>query len=111
MRPAGPRSVSRPPCPSSAAIAFVANYLGLDSARVIGFHTLVAGASDRLGLLLDALRRSLQVAEIVGVRALIAPAEDNAAASFYRHFGFARSSTDPRHMFLLVEDIRAARGD
>jgi GNAT superfamily N-acetyltransferase len=59
------------------------------------------------GLLLDALRRTLQVADIVGVRALIAHAKDDAAAAFYRHFGFAPSSTDPRHLFLLVKDIRA----
>jgi len=62
------------------------------------------------GLLRDALGRTLQVAEIAGVRALAVHAKNDAAASFYRHFGFAGSPTDPRHLFLLVKDIGAAVG-
>jgi hypothetical protein len=46
----------------------------------------------------------------VGVRALAVHAKDDAAASFYRHFGFRPSSTDPRHMFMLIKDIRAMSG-
>ncbi len=60
------------------------------------------------GLLRDALDRTLQVADIAGVRALAVHAKDDAAASFYRHFGFVESPTDPRHLFLLIKDIRAA---
>lgn len=59
-------------------------------------------------LLRDALGRTLQVADIAGVRALAVHAKDDAAASFYRHFGFVESPTDPRHLFLLIKDIRAA---
>ena len=60
------------------------------------------------GLLLDALGRTLQAADIVGVRALAVHAKDDAAASFYRHFGFMPSPVDKRHLFLLIKDIRAA---
>ena len=60
------------------------------------------------GLLLDALGRTLQAADIVGARALAVHAKDDSAASFYRHFGFMPSPTDKRHLFLLIKDIRAA---
>ena len=59
-------------------------------------------------LLLDALQRTLQVADIVGVRALAVHAKDEGAAAFYRHFGFAPSFTDTRHSFMLIKDIRLA---
>jgi GNAT superfamily N-acetyltransferase len=60
------------------------------------------------GLLLDALGRTLQAADIVGARALAVHAKDDSAASFYRHFGFMPSPTDTKHLFLLIKDIRAA---
>jgi len=62
------------------------------------------------GLLRDALRRTLQVADIAGVRALAVHAKDDAGGSFYRHFGFVASPTDDRHLFLLMKDIVAAAG-
>jgi GNAT superfamily N-acetyltransferase len=60
------------------------------------------------GLLLDAFGRCLQAADIIGARALAVHAKDDRAAAFYRHFGFVASSTDIRHLFLLIKDIRAA---
>ena len=62
------------------------------------------------GLLLDALRRTLQVADIVGVRALDVHAKYDAAAAFYRRFGFVPSPTDERHLSMLMKDIVAASG-
>lgn len=62
------------------------------------------------GLLLDALGRTLQVADIAGVRALAVHAKDERAVAFYGHFGFVPSPTDPRHLFLLIKDIRAMAG-
>jgi GNAT superfamily N-acetyltransferase len=62
------------------------------------------------GLLRDALGRTLQVADIAGVRALAVHAKDDGAAAFYPHFGFVESPTDPRHLFLLIKDIQAAAG-
>jgi GNAT superfamily N-acetyltransferase len=62
------------------------------------------------GLLLDALGRTLQVADVIGVRALAVHAKDDGAAAFYRHFGFTPSPTDARHLFMIVKDIRLAAG-
>ena len=62
------------------------------------------------GLLLDALMRTLQAADIGGIRALAVHAKDEAAASFYRHFGFVPSPTDARHLFMLIKDIRGMAG-
>jgi GNAT superfamily N-acetyltransferase len=62
------------------------------------------------GLLLDALGRTLQVADVVGVRALAVHAKDDQAISFYRYFGFTPSRTDPRHLFMIIKDILLAAG-
>jgi GNAT superfamily N-acetyltransferase len=62
------------------------------------------------GLLKDAMRRTVQVAEIVGIRALAAHAKDDAARAFYEHFGFVASPTDPLHVFLLTKDLRRVVG-
>jgi len=58
------------------------------------------------GLLRNAMQRTLQVAEIAGMRALIVHAKDDAAKAFYEHFDFMASATDPYHLFLLLKDIR-----
>ena len=63
------------------------------------------------GLLLDALGRSLQVADIIGVRSLAVHAKDDAAAAFNRNFGFVPSPTDKRHLLVLIKDIRAVARD
>lgn len=63
------------------------------------------------GLLKDALLRTLQAADLAGIRALLVHAKDDNAAAFYRHFNFDPSSTDPFHLFLLVKDIRRMLGN
>ena len=62
------------------------------------------------GLLKDAMRRTVQAAEIVGIRALAAHAKDDAARAFYERFGFVASPTDPLHVFLLTKDLRRVAG-
>jgi GNAT superfamily N-acetyltransferase len=62
-------------------------------------------------LLRDALLRTLQAADIAGIRAVAVHAKDEAAVRFYKHYGFAPSATDPCHLFLLVKDIRQALND
>ena len=64
------------------------------------------------GLLKDAMRRTVQAADIVGIRALAAHAKDDAARAFYAHFGFVASPTDPLHLFILTKNLRrVARQD
>ncbi len=59
------------------------------------------------GLLVDAIRRSVRVAEDVGVRALLIHARDDEARRFYEHQGeFVQSPTDPLHLFLHIKHAR-----
>ena len=60
------------------------------------------------GLLKDAMLRTLQAADIAGIRAFVVHAKDDDAKSFYEHFGFVASPSDPYHLFRLIKDIRAA---
>ncbi len=57
-------------------------------------------------LLRDAMQRTLRAAEIAGIRALAVHAKDEAARSFYEHFDFIPSPTDPMHLFVLLKDVR-----
>jgi GNAT superfamily N-acetyltransferase len=59
-----------------------------------------------VGLLKDAMLRTLQAADIGGIRALAAHAKDETTRAFYEHFGFLSSPTDPLHLFLLTKDLR-----
>lgn len=61
-------------------------------------------------MLRDALGRCLAGARIVGGRAVLVHAKDERAASFYRHFGFTPSPTDPLHLWMLMKDVRATLG-
>jgi GNAT superfamily N-acetyltransferase len=63
------------------------------------------------GLLKDAMRRTLQAADIAGIRAFAVHAIDETARRFYEHFGFIPSPTDPLHLLLLIKDIRRIAGD
>lgn len=58
------------------------------------------------GLLKDAIMRTLQSADIAGIRAIAAHAKDDGAREFYRHFDFVEGATDPHHMFLLLKDAK-----
>ena len=60
------------------------------------------------GLLKDAMLRTLQAAEIAGIRAFGVHAKDNQARAFYERFDLVPSPTDPFHLFILLKDVRAA---
>mgnify|MGYP003444129611 FL=1 len=62
------------------------------------------------GLLKDAMLRTMAAAEIAGIRALVVHAKDESAAAFYRRFDFSESPTDPRHLFVLIKDVKRALG-
>ena len=57
-------------------------------------------------LLKDATLRTLQAADIVGIRALMVHAKDDVAKKFYERFDFLPSPTDPLHFFMLLKDVR-----
>jgi GNAT superfamily N-acetyltransferase len=57
-------------------------------------------------LLKDAICRTLAAAEIAGIRVLAVHAKNERAQSFYTHFGFRSSPTDPLHLFVLLKDLQ-----
>jgi GNAT superfamily N-acetyltransferase len=59
------------------------------------------------GLLKDAMLRTLQAADIAGIRAMAVHAKDDAARTFYERFGFVPAPTDPYHLLILLKDVRA----
>ena len=58
------------------------------------------------GLLKDAMLRTLQAAEIAGIRAFAVHAKDDQARAFYEHFDFVSSPSDPYQLFRLLKDVR-----
>jgi len=58
------------------------------------------------GLLRDAILRSLQAADIAGIRAVTVHAKDYSARAFYERYGFIQSPTDPLHLYVLVKDLK-----
>jgi GNAT superfamily N-acetyltransferase len=58
------------------------------------------------GLLRDAMQRTLQAADIAGIRAFAVHAKDAQARTFYEKFDFIPSPTDPMHLFVLLKDVR-----
>lgn len=61
-------------------------------------------------LLKDALLRTLQAADIAGIRALLVHAKDEAAKQWYTGWEFEPSPTDPFHLFLVLKDLKAIAG-
>jgi GNAT superfamily N-acetyltransferase len=61
-------------------------------------------------LLKDAVLRTLQAAEIAGLRALAVHAKDDEARTFYERYGFVPSPTDPYHLLVLLKDIKRDLG-
>jgi len=63
------------------------------------------------GQLKDAMLRTLQAADIAGIRAFAVHAKDDEARAFYERFDFAASPTDPFHLFVLIKDVKAMVDD
>jgi predicted N-acetyltransferase YhbS len=59
-------------------------------------------------LLFDSLKRVEEAADIVGVRAVMVHAIDDAARQFYEHFNFDPSPVDAFQLMLLLKDVRRA---
>ncbi|MEY4591646.1 MAG: Histone acetyltransferase HPA2-related acetyltransferase [Pseudomonadota bacterium] len=57
-------------------------------------------------LLKDALLRTLQAANIAGIRCLLVHAKDQAAKDWYESWELEPSPTDPYHLFLLLKDLK-----
>lgn len=66
-----------------------------DQGRGIGF-----------GLLQDAIRRRMLIAEQAGIRAMLTHPMDEEAARFYAKFGFITSPLREQQLLLLLKDAR-----
>jgi len=63
-----------------------------------------------VGLLQDAIRRTLTIADEVGIRALLTHPIDAEAAHFYGRFGFIASPLQAQQYLLLLKDARKLLG-
>jgi GNAT superfamily N-acetyltransferase len=70
---------------------------------------LAQGQGFGVALLQDAIRRTLQVSEQVGVRAMMTHPIDDEAARFYLRFGFVASPAREGQLLLLLKDARRWR--
>ena len=59
------------------------------------------------GLLKDAMLRTVQAADIAGIRAFAVHAKGEHARSFCERFDLMASPTDPFHLYILMKDVRA----
>lgn len=59
-----------------------------------------------IGLLQDAIRRSLMIAEQAGIRAILTHPIDDEAAHFYKRFGFIASPLQDQQFLLLLKDAK-----
>lgn len=67
-----------------------------------------AGKGLGKGLLKDALLRTIQAADIAGLRAMLTHAKDDDAKRFYLKYGFEPSPVHPLTLMLSIKDIRAS---
>lgn len=77
----------------------------------LGVDKTVQGQGLGALLLVDALRRALQLSDQVGIRAVEVDALDEVARRFYLKFGFKSLLDDPQHLFLPMREIRQLKLD
>lgn len=76
----------------------------------LAVDTAFQGRSIGAGMLIDAILRTVQAAEIAGVRALLVHAISESAKRFYERFGFVPSPVDPMILMVTIADaIRSIR--
>lgn len=59
-----------------------------------------------IGMLQEAIRRTMAIADHAGVRALLTHPIDEEASRFYRRFGFESSPIREQQLLLLLKDAR-----
>lgn len=95
--------------PPRYAKKYPANAHGVKLARLA-----VARSRQRQGLgalmMVQAMRRALQVADSAGIIGLFVDAKDEAASRYYRRFGFIPLPDDPHKLFLPLATLRQALG-
>ena len=99
-------------------------YIALREERIAGYFTLPNGSVSRdevparvaqgLGRypvpITLLARLAVDASGLVGSRAIVTHAKDEAAKNFYRKFQFAPSPLNEFHLYLLMKDVRAIFG-
>jgi len=85
--------------------------MGLYPIPVVILARLAVDQRDRgrglgVGMLKEAIRRTLVISEQAGIRALLTQPIDEDAAHFYRRFGFETSPLREQQLLLLLKDAR-----
>lgn len=68
------------------------------------------GQSQGEFLLMDALRRSLEAAALIGAMAVLVDAKNETAEAFYKHFGFTPLMGQPARLFLSMKTVAGLFG-
>jgi len=77
----------------------------------LAIDTAYQGMGFGAGLLLDAFQRTLQAAEIGGLRALVVDAKDEKASAFYERYDFTSfGASNPNRLYVLISDLRKSLG-
>jgi GNAT superfamily N-acetyltransferase len=101
-------SVHKHESPQRIAKGLANHPIGVVLLARLAIHRTQQGKGLGKALLFDALSRIEEAADIVGVRAVLVHAIDDAARRFYLHFGFEESPVDPYQLLLLLKDLRKA---
>jgi GNAT superfamily N-acetyltransferase len=71
----------------------------------LGVDTAWKGQGLGAALLQDAVLRTMQAAEIVGIRGIVVHAISEQARQFYEHYGFSPSPTQPMTLILSIKKV------
>ena len=70
-----------------------------------GLEAIPAPERARMSLK-DAMLRTLQAADIAGIRAFIVHAKNEQVRDWYQRFDLTPSPTDPLHLYVLIKDLQ-----
>jgi len=101
-------SVHRHEAPERIAHGIAKHPVGLVLLARLAVDRSEQGRGLGKALLRDALGRIAQAADVVGIRAVMVHAIDDAARQFYVHHGFQPSPVDPFQLLLLMKDLRVS---
>src|SRR4030042_3177183 len=72
----------------------------------LAVSTAAQGQGIGLGLLRDAIRRTMLISERAGIRAMLTHPIDDEAVRFYTRFGFVASPAGDQQLLLLLKDAK-----